>query len=165
MSEPRGVSAKAEELRAKRGTGRASPETEDARRARWRADKQAQRSRAKGSEVEKPREPYVPDPTSIMLSGMLGATIFNLAARIGHHRALTDEETQQLGEAIDPVLWKWLPVLGDWKAEAGLAMVLLMLWQQTTPPKEDEGNAGTGDGSSEAAATDRRGGELRVQGG
>lgn len=154
MSEGRGVSAKAEELRAKRGTGKASSETDDARRARWREDKRKARSRS--SEVaetdgKRSTEPYVPDPTSIMLSGMLGATIFNLACRIGHHRALTDEEVTQLGEALDPVLWKWLPVLGDWKSEAGLVMVLLTLWNQTTPPKETEDNDGTGIGNGEPA--------------
>jgi len=165
MSPGEGMASAIQNIRDKRSG--VKDEDPEKKRARWRADKANQRARSRGetqTATETPREPYVADPTSIMLSGILGATLFNLAARIGHHRSLTDDETKALGTALDPVLWKWLPVLGDWKAETGLLVTCLALWQVTTPkPEEDESGADTGEG--QALTSTYRGDGLSQSGG
>jgi hypothetical protein len=82
------------------------------------------------------RPPYAPDPASIALCVILGNTLWNMSRIISHHRALTEEEQQGLGSAMDPVFYKYLPALENWKSELTLVMCIWGLWQATTPEPE-----------------------------
>jgi hypothetical protein len=79
---------------------------------------------------------YVPDPVSIMQSKALALTVWFLAAKMLPVRELTEEEGAQLGEALDPVLCKWLPILGEWKYEVNLLACIVMLYLATKKDKE-----------------------------
>ncbi len=68
---------------------------------------------------------YIADPGSIAASTLLGATVWGLLAlTTKKFRTLTDEEANELGIALDPVLCRWVPIFGDWKHELGLVMVI-----------------------------------------
>jgi hypothetical protein len=74
---------------------------------------------------------YVADPISIMQSKVLATTVWYIAAKMLPVRELTDEEGSQLGEALDPVLCKWIPILGEWKYEVNLLTCIVMLYLAT----------------------------------
>jgi len=78
---------------------------------------------------------YVPDPVSIMQSKALALTVWFLAAKMLPVRELTEEEGSLLGDALDPVLCKWLPMLGEWKYEMNLVVCIIMLYMATKNDK------------------------------
>lgn len=126
----------AEEVRAKR-----APKHDDATRERWRRQKRERKARKLkgGDESPKPeRPPYVPDPASIQACAYMSKTLWTFVAGFTKHRMVTDEEALQIGGAIDPLLWKYLPAMADWKEELNLAMVLMAIWNATSPPPEEK---------------------------
>lgn len=132
-----GAAAVAEDVRKKRRAS--TPE----QRAKWRADKRAKRGATSvAAEDEKPeRPPYVRTEEGVALSSILGRTLWGILASFTKRRQLTEEEGKALGEALDPVLYKYLPAMGDWAAEIALIMVSWQLWNATAPPPdENEGN-------------------------
>lgn len=141
--------------------GRPSTGKHDAEQQRtWRNQKRRakyQRRQTESREHAEPeteRGPYVPSEESIVLASVLGNTVWNLSRMFSHHRALTKDEQHELGAALDPVLYKWLPALDDWKAEATLLMVTWMLWNATAPPPledSENGDQGEGDGARRPA--------------
>ena len=124
--------------RGRKPTDKSTPE----QRAQWKVERDQKRQRAKAPDpnAEPERPPYQPTEESIVLCSVLGNVLWNLSRIFSHHRVLTQPEQRQLGEALDPVFWKYLPALDAWKAEATLVMVVWLLWQSTTPePVEEDG--------------------------
>jgi hypothetical protein len=104
------------------------------------------------------REPYVATDEGVQLAGMLGATIWSLVGPIARLRPLDEQETEKLGRALDPLMWKYLPVLGDWQIEFNAAIVILALVQATRGKGTEYhvrvgGNADAGD-DGEAVAVE-----------
>lgn len=122
--------AVAGEIKAKRATGRPK------------GSKDTRPRKPRGRPVEAPEEerpPYQPTEEGIVLSGVLGKTLWDLTTLFTRHRGLNAEEQRRLGEALDPVLYKYIPVLDDFKAEATLVMVCWALWQATAPVEAEVG--------------------------
>lgn len=93
-----------------------------------------------GAAVDSPEDEaapfvYVRDETSVMASMAMGMTVWFLASKMLPVRELTEEEGMQLGEALDPVLCKWIPILGAWKYEANLLVCIVMLYMATKVDK------------------------------
>lgn len=92
---------------------------------------------------------YVRDEQSVKTNAFMCAIVWEVAAGMFPVRTLTDEEAYKLGEAFDPVLAKWLPILGEWKYEATLLFVILTLVMATRIKRDvkevghEEINAGT----------------------
>ena len=74
---------------------------------------------------------YMKDENSVKASVALGMTVWFLASMMLPVRSLTEQEGIMLGEALDPVLCRWIPVFGEWKYEAGLLMVIMTLYFAT----------------------------------
>ena len=87
------------------------------------------RGRPKGSK-NKPREPtveseYVPNESSIALCSMLADSLWNISRRFSGWSELAKEEKRQLGETIDPLLHKYLPMMDRWREESAFVFVLV----------------------------------------
>ena len=72
---------------------------------------------------------YVADPSGIAAAGKAFSTIWWLLAPMLKVRPLNELEESKAGEALDPILQKYLPVYNDWKYEINLAMVAVGLFQ------------------------------------
>lgn len=79
-------------------------------------------------------ETVVVSPEEIAGAAALGNVVWNLAAPMFRHRALTDVEANQLGAALAPVVKRYLPMLGRWQYEVALAVVVFQLAQTTKLP-------------------------------
>jgi hypothetical protein len=117
----------------------------------------ARRYDVRPDDVQVQREPYVKTAEGVAMSGMLGSALWDLTCIFTHRRGLTADEVEKFGEALDPVLYKYLPVLGDWAAEATLLMCCWSIWQATTPEETDDADesdtgSGAGNGAPETAA-------------
>jgi len=66
----------------------------------------------------------------------MGVTVWWLASKMLPVRELTEEEGYELGKALDPVLCKWIPILGGWKYEAALLMTITTLYMATKVDKK-----------------------------
>ncbi len=85
---------------------------------------------------------YVREQGSVDASAMIARTVWGLASVMLPVRPLTAEESVELGEALDPVLCRWLPVFGQWKYEAALIMAIYAMYETTKverpkPPASD----------------------------
>ena len=69
--------------------------------------------------------------TDIAGAAMLGGMVWGLVGKIVGMRALEKSESRELGEALAPVLAKYLPLLNEYAAEATLAVVVFGLWERT----------------------------------
>lgn len=105
----------------------------------------------------KPRQKSSPEPqgvlerspeevaASVKACSFMAGTLWNvIVAKFTKHRALTPEEADQLGAALDPVLDKYLPNMGGYGAELALIVVAGSLWISTEPPKVEKGPDGGG---------------------
>jgi hypothetical protein len=70
-----------------------------------------------------------------MQSKALAITAWFIASKMLPVRELTEEEGDQLGAALDPVLCKWIPILGEWKYEANLLACVVMIYMATKKDK------------------------------
>ena len=85
---------------------------------------------------------YTADPASIASSAALARTVWGLASLMLPVRPLTEDEGSTLGEALDPVLCRWLPIVGQWKYEAALVLCIYAMWDATKIEKPaSESNA------------------------
>ncbi len=87
---------------------------------------------------------YVPDDASIKAAAKLSGIAWFLAAPFMKCRPLTEPEETMLGEALDPILQKYIPIYGDFKYEINLCMVLVGLYQvcrEKDDKKETESSA------------------------
>lgn len=58
----------------------------------------------------------------------LSATLWDVLGPVLKVKPLDDEEARKLGAALDPVLAKYLPAMGDWTLEINLALVVAALY-------------------------------------
>lgn len=79
---------------------------------------------------------YIYDENSVKASMAMGVTVWWLASKMLPVRELTEEEGYELGKALDPVLCKWIPILGEWKYEAALLMTITTLYMATKIEKK-----------------------------
>ena len=104
------------------------------RRGRPPGSKNKPRDSAPSNDViegERPPFVYIRDEQSVKASMAMGMTVWFLASKMLPIRELTEDEGMQLGEALDPVLCKWIPILGEWKYEANLMVCIVMLYLAT----------------------------------
>jgi len=65
------------------------------------------------------------------MCAFLVATLWGILAPFIKHRDITDQEALQLGSALDPVLYKYLPGLSGYTLEINLLLVVGTVWQAT----------------------------------
>jgi len=134
------------------GRGRGRPKSSPEQREKWRLDRARRRAEESGDKgaPEAERAPYVETPEGVAMSAVLGGTIWSLVSRFTAHRDLTAKERTELGRALDPVLYKWLPALNEYAAEAALLMTAWNLWNATAPvPVEPDGVTVTPDAQAD----------------
>lgn len=89
------------------------------------------------NKTETPTVPAKPERTpeeqkqGAALCAFLAATIWDIGAPFAKRRSLTDDEALKLGQALDPVLWKYAPAISNWQLEINLLVTVAMLWQGT----------------------------------
>jgi hypothetical protein len=96
---------------------------------------------------------YKKDENSVKASAAMGMMVWFLASKMLPVRELTEEEGMQLGESLDPVLCKWMPMLGAWMYEANLLFCIIMLYMATKiekGPKEVPAESGEVDATRTA---------------
>lgn len=70
---------------------------------------------------------YVRDENSIIASAVMGATVWAIVAPMFKMRNLSQDEGMRLGEALDPILAKYVPAFASWKYEINLIVVIVGL--------------------------------------
>lgn len=100
-------------------------------RRQWRERKQRQAA-GKPEPVEHPEV----TEGDIVVAAKLGGMLWQLSTMLTKRRGLNAGEERQLGEALAPVIAKYLPALDAYGEEIVLAMTLWTLWESTTPPKK-----------------------------
>lgn len=119
--------------------GRRAPQGADQdQRTKWREQKRKARERARGGASQAPeptevRPPYEPNPASIALCAKLGSVLWSLSCMVTKHRALTDEEAHELGAALDPLFYKYLPAVNQFAEELNAVGTVWQLWEATKP--------------------------------
>jgi len=103
------------------------------------------RGRPKGS-TNKPKDGSSPEkvkdrtPEEIkqgeQVCAFLSATLWGIAAPMLNHRDITDDEARELGAALDPVLFKYLPGITGYALEINLILVVGTIWANTALPKK-----------------------------
>ena len=81
--------------------------------------------------------PYVATEQSIAAATALGATLWKLVGMFAGYRALEKDEAKDLGKALDPVLFKYVPQVQNWQAEINLVIVVVGLASITRIPKPE----------------------------
>lgn len=66
-------------------------------------------------------------PADIVAAGQLGALLWNFAAPFAKMAPLNEDQTHRLGEALAPLVQKYLPLLGNWQYEIGAVIVIFAL--------------------------------------
>ena len=74
---------------------------------------------------------YTPDANGIQATTAMCRVVWYLLSLMLPVRALNDEEALKLGEAADPVMCRWIPVVGMWKYEMAFVMCIVTLYFQT----------------------------------
>jgi hypothetical protein len=77
------------------------------------------------------REPYKATPEGIASAQLLCATAWTIAAPMLKLDSLTEDEAEQLGKAVDPILHKYVPLLDDWREEINLVVAVVGAFQVT----------------------------------
>lgn len=109
----------------------APPSDTPKRRGRPPGSKNRPRIPAPPDEGEKQPFVYIRDENQVKATALMVKTAWYLAAKMLPVRELTDEEAMELGEAADPVLCKWIPILGEWKYEANLLVCIITMYMAT----------------------------------
>ena len=103
------------------------------KRGRPKGSKNKPRDPNTGQRIESPSEPisfiYNPDPAGIAAAGKAFSTVWFLLGPLLKVRPLTEQEELKTGEALDPVLQKYVPMYNDWKYEINLSLVIVGLFQ------------------------------------
>jgi len=79
------------------------------------------------------RAPYVKTAEGVLMSTLLANTLWNVSRIFTKRRELTEPEAKQIGEALDPVLHKYLPMASDYSIEIAFVVTVYMVWNATTP--------------------------------
>ena len=72
---------------------------------------------------------YNPSESGIKAAAKAFGVIWYFAAPFIKARQLTEVEQLKVGEALDPILQKYVPMYDDWKYEINLTMVLVGVYQ------------------------------------
>lgn len=137
MNETDAVKTAANELDTARG--------ENAPRPRGGARKGAGRKPSKGK-TARPIEPA--SEAEVQAHTFLAGTVWKISARLFKMEDLLEDERQQLGEAIAPVVAKYMPQFEQYAPEANLIIMvggLIIAKQKKAAPKPDD----SGNGSEE----------------
>jgi hypothetical protein len=98
-------------------------------------------SKTKPKAAPEPERIYIASEQSVRGAAILGATIWKIAGNFLGYRALNDAEAMEFGKALDPVLFKYVPILSDWQAEINLLVIVVGLAQTTRIKREKEEEA------------------------
>jgi hypothetical protein len=98
-----------------------------------------ERKKAKESEADAPIEVGAGD---VMLATRVGDTLWRIAGPMFRLRPLNEAERQELGEALAPLVVKYMPLLGRWQYEAGAIICVMGLAQACYVPKGADTDAG-----------------------
>jgi hypothetical protein len=88
-------------------------------------------TRAVEAEKEPEREPYKATPEGIASAQLLCATAWTIAGPMLKLDSLTEDEAEQLGKAVDPILHKYVPMLDTWREEINLTVAVVGAFQVT----------------------------------
>ena len=98
------------------------------------------RGRPKGSGKAKPQEPAPPPAevteSDIAAAGKLGGLVWKMVGKVVGMRELSKDERQEFGEALAPVLAKYMPLANEYAPEIGLAFTIFTLYEKTKLPKK-----------------------------
>jgi hypothetical protein len=116
-------------------------------------------ARAKtSSAASEPDAPAEITEADIRGAAILGSASWKIIGGFFNLRELTKDEARELGEAAAPVMAKYLPDLGEYAPEIGLAITLYALWDVTKiegPPAAKQLSLGLdGDPAGDELATD-----------
>jgi hypothetical protein len=112
------------------------------------ADSAKSRGSSEGEGDGPPDAPEVTD-ADIKGAGFLGAVCWKIMGTFTGNRELNKGERDELGEALAPVLARWLPDLGTYAPEIALVVTVWGLYETTKSPKGLA--APTADGMAEDA--------------
>jgi hypothetical protein len=101
---------------------------------------------------EPPVEPQEVTESDIAGAAILGGMVWKLGGGMLGLRELDKSERRELGEALAPVLAKYLPMMNEYAAEAALAVTLFGLWERTRIETPSGEVFDLGDGSEVASA-------------
>ena len=94
------------------------------------------RKNPKPPEPEEPTDIQVSEP-EIQEAAYLGSTVWDLVAvPFGKLKALNEDQKNRLGNALAPLIKKYMPLLGGWQYEVGAALILVSLVRETLPARE-----------------------------
>jgi len=104
------------------------------------------RPKADEEELEEEREPYKASEASVQGAALLGATLWRIAGPMVKLDALTEDEALELGQALDPILYKYVPMVSEWREELNALVVIVGLFGATRaryvaehPPRPSNG--------------------------
>lgn len=117
----------------------------DRRTGEYRPAKKGGRPRKSGKRApsstsdSEPDAPIEVSEADIKGAGFLGAVVWKIVGTFTGNRALTRDEQGELGEALAPVLAKWLPDLNEFAPEIALVVTVWGLYETTKAPRNAEG--------------------------
>lgn len=112
------------------------------RAAREEGEPTPRRGRPRGSKTKRgpgrprkeslpPEEPIEITEADIAGAAMMSGVVWKIVGGFFNRRALTKDEARELGEAVAPVMAKYLPSFGEYAPEIGLALTVYGLWEST----------------------------------
>lgn len=143
---------------------RRTGETRPAKRA-GRPRKGSKRAASPTSDASDSGERETPEVTEadIKGAGFLGAVVWKIVGGFTGNRPLNKDETGELGEALAPVLARWLPDMGAFAPEIALVVTVWGLYE-TTKVERPKGRRTTASVAQEdlEASSDPRMGTLEI---
>jgi len=118
------------------------------------------RARKKAAATEPTDGTITVTPGDVAVAGALGDALWSIAGPMFRLRPLDDSQRERLGEALAPLVVKYMPLLGKWQYEAAALLCIMSLAKECYVPREaihDEGQAreeaATEDGASQRDAS------------
>lgn len=95
-------------------------------------DKESDKTEDNVEEIKEAKKfEYNSDKAGLFATTVLAATVWSIVGKFINCRNLTDDEASKLGEALDPVLQKYVPIMADWQYEINLITVIGSLYMAT----------------------------------
>lgn len=111
------------------------------------------RARKKAA-AEAPEEQITVTPGDVAVAGAVGDALWSIAGPMFRLRPLDDAQRERLGEALAPLVVKYMPLLGKWQYEAAALLCIMSLAKECYVPKgatDDAGQVREAEGSPEAS--------------
>lgn len=132
------VAAAVRAEREEAGGAAASPVPGKRARGRPKGSKTRSKTGSSPREAKEEREPYKATEQSVAGTAVVVATLWKIAGPMVKLSALTADEARELARALDPILYKYVPLLDEWKEEFNLAVALAGAFQITRERYKEE---------------------------